>query len=749
MARSFLLFLFWLLLAPIVAAENIIIPDQGEFSIPVMGFSEQIIFDNNKDIPDPDKIWSKEFENRFKANSSKLPTVFDSPAVWMRFKVQNSRSEPLLVNWYSVIPAYDIQLFLVSSGKLLSSDRFRQLQIKETRTYFPSGSVKLPTGTTTIYLAINTANLPTSLNFNLATPNTFEAVWLKKTFFLLIIFGALIGILLYAIGSAITTSTRFLVFATGAQIFTLIIDFIYIGWVSKFLPWLPVESYQAIILTSSALAFFFINLTIQEHLQLDLGCYALKKWLQSSYVILAAIPLTSSQIFLNLSLQITHTLAGLILFAYLFFKSKRYSSRKLLEIALAFGPVLVTTALFLGSFFGIPGDQESYHNARLVSILSAFIFNAIILGEGVRRTQHANSLLSNSLRSVLSTHGIQKIIQSGKAIQTTPSNKRVTIMFIDIVGYSLSSQKLTPQETFDALKTILNRLTNTIHKYNGVIDKSLGDGCLCFFGYDLVGGIIQGHEETALQCALEIQKTNTELIVKATDETKGFIFPLRIGINTAEVCIGNMGDSSRFDFTMTGDGVVMASRFESGCEPFKIILGTSTYQGLTKETRSIKGLYPRLVTIKHHRNLEESYELNPFEEASQLLSEAVKKYWRSLDVDRKQDRISVEMGNISVESKYGAMDLINFSPGGYCLRSPVFLGKGVKFELSLTPILNSPSVSNMSPVIVEVTWGVPDKNGEYQIGVKLISLNDTQRNLLAAALQKELTSRSCKVVSMF
>jgi class 3 adenylate cyclase len=212
-------------------------------------------------------------------------------------------------------------------------------------------------------------------------------------------------------------------------------------------------------------------------------------------------------------------------------------------------------------------------------------------------------------------------------------------MFIDIVGYTLAARGRKPDESFQFLKDTLGFIGKIVHQYGGIIDKSLGDGCLCFFGYDISGKEVVGHETTAVACALEIQRKMVDYINSVSAETKD-IFPLRIGVNSASVCIGNMGDEHRVDFTLHGDGVSMAKRFESACEPFKVTIGQSTYQALDESMRSSEKFYQRLIPIKNASNLTESYECNPFEKAADAIDKARTKYWHRIGVQRLEQRFS-------------------------------------------------------------------------------------------------------------
>jgi class 3 adenylate cyclase len=91
---------------------------------------------------------------------------------------------------------------------------------------------------------------------------------------------------------------------------------------------------------------------------------------------------------------------------------------------------------------------------------------------------------------------------------------------------------MMPRMAFDNLKSILNQITTVIHNYGGVVDKTLGDGLLCYFGYRIESDETDtDHPERAVRCAVEIQKLFLENAVAAA-RSAAPIYPLRIGVNT-------------------------------------------------------------------------------------------------------------------------------------------------------------------------------------------------------------------------
>ena len=144
-------------------------------------------------------------------------------------------------------------------------------------------------------------------------------------------------------------------------------------------------------------------------------------------------------------------------------------------------------------------------------------------------------------------------------------------MFIDMVGFSMSSEDLTPRLALARLSSNITYLKEKIYQHGGEVNKTLGDGLLAYFGYPVTGNN-RNHAEDALKCAIEIQQDCLKRCVEK--ENNMFTYPLRIGINTDLVYIGVIGDES--DISLVGSAVIFASRLESSCEPFRIMLGSTT-----------------------------------------------------------------------------------------------------------------------------------------------------------------------------
>ena len=187
---------------------------------------------------------------------------------------------------------------------------------------------------------------------------------------------------------------------------------------------------------------------------------------------------------------------------------------------------------------------------------------------------------------------VKKLQKDPKLLRLGGETKTMTFMFSDIRGFTPISEKYkgNPQGLTKLINRFLTRMTNIIIKNGGTVDKFMGDCIMAFWNAPLD---TPKHEtlavKTAIQMQKELKKLNRELKKEKLPQIN-----IGIGINTGQALVGNMGSDQRFDYSVIGDDVNLASRLESSSKE----LGSTLVIG-EKTKRKCRGMrFKSLGTIK-------------------------------------------------------------------------------------------------------------------------------------------------------
>lgn len=166
--------------------------------------------------------------------------------------------------------------------------------------------------------------------------------------------------------------------------------------------------------------------------------------------------------------------------------------------------------------------------------------------------------IKNTFSRYVSPEIIAEILADPKKLKLGGDKKELSILFSDIRGFTAISEKLSPEQLVQLLNEYLGAMTDLIMDSGGVVDKYIGDAIMAFWGAPIKQ---PNHPELICQTALEM---TTVLNKERARWQRKFGVELRvgIGIHTGEAVIGNMGSSKRFDYTIMGDNVNLASRLE-------------------------------------------------------------------------------------------------------------------------------------------------------------------------------------------
>jgi adenylate cyclase len=170
---------------------------------------------------------------------------------------------------------------------------------------------------------------------------------------------------------------------------------------------------------------------------------------------------------------------------------------------------------------------------------------------------------------------VSQILKEGEdGLKLGGTRREISVLFVDIRGFTPLSEKMEPEEVVDILNSYLNLTASSIFDNEGTLDKFIGDATMAIFNAPLD---LNDHEFKAVKAAWAMKQGAAALRVKL-EEKYGRGVSFGIGVNTGYAVVGNIGASFRMDFTAIGDTVNTAARLESNAKPDQILLSSSIYE---------------------------------------------------------------------------------------------------------------------------------------------------------------------------
>ena len=247
----------------------------------------------------------------------------------------------------------------------------------------------------------------------------------------------------------------------------------------------------------------------------------------------------------------------------------------LFALGAAFASVLLGTSVYFYAQHRLLIDF-TYPLMSTTAIYLTLIFSSFVREQAQRRQ------IRSAFGQYLSPALVEQLAQSPEKLVLGGEEREMTIMLSDMRGFTSISEtyKNDPQGLTALMNRFLTPLTNAILNRKGTIDKYMGDAIMAFWNAPLDD---KDHELNACEAALDmlerVDELNQAREQEAKEEGRPFI-PLNVGVglNTGICVVGNMGSDQRFDYSVLGDSVNLASRLEGQSKEygFPIIIGSRT-----------------------------------------------------------------------------------------------------------------------------------------------------------------------------
>ena len=170
---------------------------------------------------------------------------------------------------------------------------------------------------------------------------------------------------------------------------------------------------------------------------------------------------------------------------------------------------------------------------------------------------------------------VRSIQESEGSLGRSGVRKEVAILFSDIRGFTAFSETKEPEEVVDMLNRYLHAQAEVVPRYDGDIDKFVGDELMVSF----VG---KDRESRAMRCGMEL----LQVVAAVGQGDKGEAsLQVGVGVNSGEVVMGAMGAEHRMDYTVIGDAVNLAARLCGAAGPGTMVVSDKVYEALSDEER--------------------------------------------------------------------------------------------------------------------------------------------------------------------
>jgi adenylate cyclase len=287
--------------------------------------------------------------------------------------------------------------------------------------------------------------------------------------------------------------------------------------------------------------------------------------------------------------------------------------------------IFVMALILLGSQFMLNEmNMVTSTVPLLLSTLGAYFSGNV---KNYLTEQKQKERITSMFSSYVSPELVNRLIKSDERLELKGESRELTVLFSDIANFSKLSESIPAEKVVVFMNEYLGRMTKIITDENGTLDKYIGDAVMAFYGAPVT---LRTHAARACRSALFMQKASLELssstLLKEQISAE-FDLHTRIGINTGEMVVGNMGSSQRFNYTVMGDQVNIGARCETVCKEFGVgIIVTKNTRRAAGEGEFVYRHLGRLI-IKGRKEPVDIYHLVSFAEDLNLhLIEIVEKF---------------------------------------------------------------------------------------------------------------------------
>ena len=289
-------------------------------------------------------------------------------------------------------------------------------------------------------------------------------------------------------------------------------------------------------------------------------------------------------------------LAALLVAAAIVWSSRRQVSLR--------APVAMTVGLFLALLGGAYALLSFGWFVPPSTGLAACVLTLLgVVAESFWREQARKREIQGMFGAYVDPGVVAQLVRDPASIRLGGERREATVFFSDLVGFTDLSEKLRdqPERMVEVVNAYLEETSECLHRHGAYVDKYIGDAVMAVFG---APAALPDHALAACHAALEARRALVDINLRYA--SIGVSLEVRIGLNSGEMIVGNLGSSRKKNYTVMGDAVNLASRLEGANKEFgtHILLGENTARAVAGKmaTRPLTRLRVKgkLVAVEVH-----------------------------------------------------------------------------------------------------------------------------------------------------
>jgi class 3 adenylate cyclase len=239
-------------------------------------------------------------------------------------------------------------------------------------------------------------------------------------------------------------------------------------------------------------------------------------------------------------------------------------------------------------FFEITHEKETFYQADISRVydkenLLRYVIIIHDITASIMLEKAEKERIKSMFGRFVASEVVDELIAGNISVNLGGVLREVSILFVDIRGFTAFSEANPPEKVVEMVNRYLNLTSHSIQKFGGTIDKYIGDATMAMFNapHDL-----ENHALCAVQAALEMKRGSAQLRDEIIRDF-GVDLQFGIGINTGQAIIGNMGSDFRMDYTVIGDTVNTAARIESGSQKGQVLISQAVYDQIKDDVEAV------------------------------------------------------------------------------------------------------------------------------------------------------------------